>query len=220
MIKIEDSWLHHLAPEFEKPYFGSLTEKVREEYRNYQCYPPGSKICNAFNLCPFDKVKAVIIGQDPYHEPGQAMGLSFSVPEGIAPPPSLINIFREIESDLGKPAARTGDLTRWAMQGVLLLNATLTVRAHVANSHQRLGWTTFTDAAIKSLSDNREHIVFMLWGGFARSKAYLIDKTRHLVLECAHPSPLSANRGGWFGNRHFSRCNAYLAQYGIAPIEW
>ena len=220
MIKIEDSWLHHLAPEFEKPYFGSLTEKVREEYRNYQCYPPGSKRFNAFNLCPFDKVKAVIIGQDPYHEPGQAMGLSFSVPEGIAPPPSLINIFREIESDLGKPAARTGDLTRWAMQGVLLLNATLTVRAHVANSHQRLGWTTFTDAAIKSLSDNREHIVFMLWGGFARSKAYLIDKTRHLVLECAHPSPLSANRGGWFGNRHFSRCNAYLAQYGIAPIEW
>ena len=164
MIKIEDSWLHHLAPEFEKPYFGSLTEKVREEYRNYQCYPPGSKIFNAFNLCPFDKVKAVIIGQDPYHEPGQAMGLSFSVPEGIAPPPSLINIFREIESDLGKPAARTGDLTRWAMQGVLLLNATLTVRAHVANSHQRLGWTTFTDAAIKSLSDNREHIVFMLCG--------------------------------------------------------
>ena len=220
MIKIEDSWLHHLAPEFEKPYFGSLTEKVREAYRNYQCYPPGSKIFNAFNLCPFDKVKAVIIGQDPYHEPGQAMGLSFSVPEGIAPPPSLINIFREIESDLGKPAARTGDLTRWAMQGVLLLNATLTVRAHVANSHQRLGWTTFTDAAIKSLSDNREHIVFMLWGGFARSKAYLIDKTRHLVLECAHPSPLSANRGGWFGNRHFSRCNAYLTQYGIAPIEW
>ena len=220
MIKIEDSWLHHLAPEFEKPYFGSLTEKVREEHRNYQCYPPGSKIFNAFNLCPFDKVKAVIIGQDPYHEPGQAMGLSFSVPEGIAPPPSLINIFREIESDLGKPAARTGDLTRWAMQGVLLLNATLTVRAHVANSHQRLGWTTFTDAAIKSLSDNREHIVFMLWGGFARSKAYLIDKTRHLVLECAHPSPLSANRGGWFGNRHFSRCNAYLAHYGIAPIEW
>ena len=220
MIKIEDSWLHHLAPEFEKPYFGSLTEKVREEYRNYQCYPPGSKIFNAFNLCPFDKVKAVIIGQDPYHEPGQAMGLSFSVPEGIAPPPSLINIFREIESDLGKPAARTGDLTRWAMQGVLLLNATLTVRAHVANSHQRLGWTTFTDAAIKSLSDNREHIVFMLWGGYSRSKAYLIDKIRHLVLECAHPSPLSANRGGWFGNRHFSRCNAYLAQYGIAPIEW
>ena len=220
MIKIEDSWLHHLAPEFEKPYFGSLTEKVREEYRNYQCYPPGSKRFNPFNLCPSDKVKAVNIGQDPYHEPGQAMGLSFSVPEGIAPPPSLINIFREIESDLGKPAARTGDLTRWAMQGVLLLNATLTVRAHVANSHQRLGWTTFTDAAIKSLSDNREHIVFMLWGGFARSKAYLIDKTRHLVLECAHPSPLSANRGGWFGNRHFSRCNAYLAQYGIAPIEW
>ena len=220
MIKIEDSWLHHLAAEFEKPYFASLTEQVREEYHNHQCYPPGGKIFNAFNLCPFDKVKVVIIGQDPYHEPGQAMGLSFSVPEGITPPPSLINIFWEIESDLGKPAARTGDLTRWAMQGVLLLNATLTVRAHMANSHQRLGWTTFTDAAIKSLSENRDHLVFMLWGGFARSKAYLIDKTKHLVLECAHPSPLSANRGGWFGNHHFSRCNTYLTQYGIAPIEW
>ena len=220
MVHIGNSWDDVLKEDFESENYQNLRKFLATEYRTRVIYPDMHDIFNALKYTPYEKVKVVILGQDPYHEPGQAMGLSFSVPEGIAPPPSLINIFREIESDLGKPAARTGDLTRWAMQGVLLLNATLTVRAHVANSHQRLGWTTFTDAAIKSLSDNREHIVFMLWGGFARSKAYLIDKTRHLVLECAHPSPLSANRGGWFGNRHFSRCNAYLAQYGIAPIEW
>ena len=162
----------------------------------------------------------LVLGQVPYREPVQAMGLSFSVPEGVTPPPSLINIFKEIELDLGKPAAKSGDLTRWATQGVLLLNATLTVRAHVANSHQRLGWTTFTDAAIKALSDKREHLVFMLWGGFARSKKYLIDQNKHLVLESVHPSPLSANRGGWFGNHQFSRCNDYLAQNGEKTIEW
>lgn len=220
MVQIEDTWRQQLASEFEKPYFATLTEQVREEYRTYQCYPPGGKIFNAFNLCPFDKVKVVIIGQDPYHEPGQAMGLSFSVPDGIVPPPSLINIFKEIELDLGKPAVKSGDLTRWAEQGVLLLNATLTVRAHVANSHQRLGWTTFTDAAIKALSDGRQNLVFMLWGGFARSKSYLIDKQKHLVLESVHPSPLSANRGGWFGNHQFSRCNEYLRGNGIEPVEW
>lgn len=220
MVQIEDSWKRQLGAEFEKPYFASLTAQVREEYSTYKCYPPGSKIFKAFNLCPFDKVKVVIIGQDPYHEPGQAMGLSFSVPDGIVPPPSLINIFKEIELDLGKPAAKSGDLTRWAEQGVLLLNATLTVRAHVANSHQRLGWTTFTDAAIKALSDSRQNLVFMLWGGFARSKSYLIDKQRHLVLESVHPSPLSANRGGWFGNHQFSRCNEYLSLHGIEPVEW
>ena len=219
-VEIESSWKQHLGAEFDKQYFVNLTNLVREEYLHYQCFPPGNKIFNAFNLCPFDDVKVVIIGQDPYHEPGQAMGLSFSVPEGVTPPPSLINIFKEIELDLGKPVAKSGDLTRWATQGVLLLNATLTVRAHIANSHQRLGWTTFTDAAIKALSDKREHLVFMLWGGFARSKKYLIDQNKHLVLESVHPSPLSANRGGWFGNHQFSRCNEYLAQNGEKTIEW
>ena len=193
---------------------------MREAYLHTTCYPPGKLIFNAFNLCPFHKVKVVIIGQDPYHEPGQAMGLSFSVPEGVVMPPSLINIFKEIEMDLGKPMPRNGDLTRWAEQGVLLLNATLTVRAHQANSHQRLGWTTFTDAAIKALSDHRDGLVFMLWGGFARSKKYLIDQNRHLVLESVHPSPLSANRGGWFGNHQFSRCNEYLRGRGEQEIAW
>lgn len=219
-VQIEPSWQRQLGAEFEKDYFARLTYLVREEYGRYACYPPGRLIFNAFNLCPFDKVKVVIIGQDPYHEPGQAMGLSFSVPESIAMPPSLINIYKEIEQDLGKPMPHSGDLTRWAEQGVLLLNATLTVRAHEANSHQRLGWATFTDAAIKALSEGREHLVFMLWGGFARSKKYLIDRSRHCILESVHPSPLSANRGGWFGQHQFSRCNAYLAEQDIEPIDW
>lgn len=209
-----------MGAEFEKSYFANLTRLVREEYLHHACYPPGPLIFNAFNLCPFDRVKVVVIGQDPYHEPGQAMGLSFSVPEGIPAPPSLVNIFKEIELDLGKPMPLNGDLTRWADQGVLLLNATLTVRAHEANSHQRLGWATFTDAAIKALSDRRDNLVFMLWGGFARGKKYLIDTNRHLVLESVHPSPLSANRGGWFGNRQFSRCNAFLESKGLTPVEW
>ena len=219
-VKIEESWKQHLSSEFEKPYFAELTNFVRQEYNSTTCYPPARLIFNAFNLCPFDHVRVVIIGQDPYHEQGQAMGLSFSVPDGIAMPPSLLNIFKEIEGDVGTPMPVSGNLTRWAEQGVLLLNATLTVRAHAAGSHQRHGWETFTDAAIRALSAGREHVVFILWGGYARSKATLIDRTRHLVLESVHPSPLSANRGGWFGNHHFSRCNDYLVQHGLQPINW
>ncbi len=219
-VKIEESWKQHLETEFSKDYFAELTRQVHQEYRNGACYPPGNLIFNAFNLCPFDQVKVVIIGQDPYHEPGQAMGLSFSVPEGIAMPPSLINIFKEIWGDLGTPMPANGDLTRWARQGVLLLNATLTVRAHIANSHQRLGWSLFTDAAIRCLSAEREGLVYMLWGGYARSKRTLIDSQRNLVLESVHPSPLSANRGGWFGQHQFSRCNAYLESKGTTPIDW
>ncbi len=219
-VKIEDSWREQIGAEFDKQYFVNLTNLVREEYLHYACYPPGKLIFNAFNLCSFQDVKVVIIGQDPYHEPGQAMGLSFSVPEGVMMPPSLINIFKEIQMDLGVEMPKSGDLTRWAQQGVLLLNATLTVRAHQANSHQRLGWTTFTDAAIKALSDHRDHLVFLLWGGYARSKSYLIDKNKHLVLESVPPSPLSANRGGWFGNHQFSRCYAYLEQNGLTPVNW
>ncbi len=219
-VNIEESWKKHLDDEFSKQYFARLTDFVRTEYTQHTCYPPGNLIFNAFNLCPFDKVKVVIIGQDPYHEPGQAQGLSFSVPDGTRLPPSLINIFKEIELDLGKPMPLTGDLTRWACQGVLLLNATLTVRAHQAASHQRQGWEEFTDAVIKALSDGRDHIVFILWGGYARSKARLIDASKHLILQSVHPSPLSANRGGWFGNHHFSRANAFLEEHGEAPVEW
>lgn len=219
-VQIEPSWKEYLQGEFEKPYFLQLTESVRREYSAGVCYPPGKLIFNAFNLCPFNEVKVVIIGQDPYHEPGQAHGLSFSVQEGIQFPPSLQNIFKEIHDDLGTPIPQNGDLSRWALQGVLLLNATLTVRAHQANSHATLGWQQFTDAAIQALTRGREHIVYMLWGGFARSKAYMIDKNRNLVLESVHPSPLSANRGGWFGQHQFSRCNAYLMQQGLPPIKW
>lgn len=219
-VKIDNSWREHIGAEFEKPYFSALTDFVRHEYTTTTCYPPGSLIFNAFNLCPFDRVKVVIIGQDPYHEPGQAQGLSFSVPEDVPFPPSLQNIFKEIQLDLGKPMPPTGDLTRWAEQGVLLLNATLTVRAHQAASHQRHGWEQFTDAAIRALSAERENLVFILWGGYARSKAQLIDRSRHLVLESVHPSPLSANRGGWFGNHHFSQCNAYLREHGEQEIDW
>ena len=220
MIDIEVSWKQYLKSEFEKPYFAKLTENVRNEYKNGLCFPPAKLVFNAFNLCPFDKVKVVILGQDPYHEQGQAMGLSFSVPEGIMLPPSLQNIYKEIQNDLGKPIPTSGDLTRWAKQGVLLLNATLTVRAHIANSHQTLGWANFTDAAIEALNAHREHIVFMLWGGFARSKKRLIDANRHCIIESVHPSPLSANRGGWFGQHQFSRCNAYLKQQGLDEIDW
>ncbi|MCR4772979.1 MAG: uracil-DNA glycosylase [Prevotella sp.] len=219
-VKIEESWKKHLGNEFEKQYFVDLTNFVKSEYTQFQCFPPGKYIFNAFNLCPFDDVKVVIIGQDPYHEIGQAHGLSFSVNDGVQFPPSLINIFKEIEMDLGKPMPNSGNLTRWAQQGVLLLNATLTVRAHAAGSHQRKGWETFTDAAIKALSDERENLVFILWGGYARSKKSLIDMSKHLVLESVHPSPLSANRGGWFGNHHFSRCNAYLEEHGKKAIDW
>ena len=209
-----------MSAEFSKPYFQSLADAVRQEYRTTTCYPPASLVFNAFNLCPFDKVKVVIIGQDPYHEPGQAHGLSFSVQDGVPFPPSLQNIFKEIEQDLGIPVPSTGNLTRWAQQGVLLLNATLTVRAHLANSHARLGWQLFTDAAIRALASQRQHLVYMLWGGYARGKAYMIDRQQNLVLESVHPSPLSANRGGWFGQHQFSRCNQYLQQNGIEPIQW
>ena len=219
-VKIEASWKKHIGNEFDKQYFIDLTQFVRQEYLHHQCFPPGKLVFNAFNLCPFDKVKVVIIGQDPYHEMGQAMGLSFSVPQGVVMPPSLINIFKEIEMDLGTPMPANGDLTRWAKQGVLLLNATLTVRAHQAGSHQRKGWEEFTDAAIRALSAERSNLVFIHWGGYARSKKALIDASKHLVLESVHPSPLSANRGGWFGNHHFSRCNDYLKAHGIEPIQW
>ncbi|MDD7318577.1 MAG: uracil-DNA glycosylase [Prevotella sp.] len=219
-VKIDPSWAENVGEEFDKPYFAKLADFVRSEYSSAVCYPPGPEIFNAFNLCPFDKVKVVIIGQDPYHEPGQAEGLCFSVKEGVMPPPSLVNIFREIEGDLGVKMPANGSLRRWARQGVLLLNATLTVRAHQAASHQRRGWEEFTDACIRALSRRRRNVVYMLWGGFARSKAQLIDPQHNLVLQSVHPSPLSANRGGWFGNHHFSRCNDYLRSQGIEEIAW
>lgn len=219
-VKIEPSWKARLGAEFEKPYFAQIVAQVKREYGSGPCYPPGRLIFNAFNLTPFDRVKVVIIGQDPYHEPGQAMGLSFSVPEGVQMPPSLQNIFKEIADDLGKPFPKDGDLTRWARQGVLLLNATLTVRAHQANSHAAFGWSIFTDAAISALNHGREHIVYMLWGSYARSKRGLIDAGKNLILESVHPSPLSANRGGWFGQHQFSRCNAYLKANGETEIDW
>ncbi len=219
-VKIEASWGNQLASEFEKPYFAQLVKSVHREYASGVCYPPGRFIFNAFNQTPFDRVKVVILGQDPYHEPGQAHGLSFSVQDGVPFPPSLQNIFKEISDDLGTPIPPSGDLTRWARQGVLLLNASLSVRAHQANSHASLGWQQFTDAAIHALASQREGIVYMLWGGFARGKAYMIDRSRNLVLESVHPSPLSANRGGWFGQHQFSRCNAYLQEHGQEPIIW
>jgi len=219
-VKIEPSWKQHLQGEFEKPYFAQLTESVRREYMAGTCYPPGKFIFNAFNLCPFNDVKVVIIGQDPYHEPGQAEGLCFSVKDGVMMPPSLINIFKEINADLGTAMPRSGSLRRWAEQGVLLLNATLTVRAHQAGSHQRRGWEQFTDAVIQSVAREKEHVVYMLWGGFAKTKSAFVNQTANLVLQSAHPSPLSANRGGWFGNHHFSRCNQYLQQTGQEPIQW
>ena len=219
-VQIEESWKTHLEPEFEKDYFRTLTEFVRSEYSQYQIFPPGKLIFNAFNLCPFDKVKVVIIGQDPYHGPGQAHGLCFSVNDGVAFPPSLVNIFKEINNDLGKPIPTSGNLERWAEQGVLLLNATLTVRAHQAGSHQNKGWETFTDAVIRIISEKKENLVFFLWGSYAQRKGAFIDTRRHLVLKCVHPSPLSANRGGWFGNHQFSQANSYLKSHGLKEIEW
>ena len=220
MVDIEASWKQHLEGEFTKPYFTQLTESVRNEYRNGLCFPPGKLVFNAFNLCPFDKVKVVILGQDPYHEQGQAMGLSFSVPEGIMLPPSLQNIYKEIQNDLGKPIPTSGDLTRWAKQGVLLLNATLTVRASSPGSHQNRGWEQFTDAVIRTVSEQRTNVVFLLWGNYARQKGAKIDRAKHLVLESGHPSPMSANKGYWFGNRHFSQTNSYLISKGLQPIDW
>lgn len=218
-VQIEASWKERLQPEFDKPYFKSLTDFVRSEYSQATVYPPGRLIFNAFNLCPFDKVKVVIIGQDPYHGAGQAHGLCFSVNDGVQFPPSLANIFKEIKDDIGTPTPASGNLERWAAQGVLLLNATLTVRAHMAGSHQRHGWETFTDAVINLLATQKEHLVFILWGAYAQRKGAFIDRTRHLVLASAHPSPLSAYNG-FFGNRHFSKTNEYLNEHGMQPIKW
>ncbi len=219
-VKIEASWKARLNQEFEKPYFSNLVSFVKEEYANHTVYPPGKLIFNAFEQCPFDNTKVVILGQDPYHGARQAMGLSFSVNDGIAQPPSLINIFRELHDDLGVAVPVSGNLERWATQGVLLLNATLTVRANTAGSHQKKGWEQFTDAVIKCISDEKEGVVFMLWGKYAQDKGAVIDAKKHLVLKAKHPSPMSANQGGWFGNKHFSQANAYLVQQGKSPIAW
>lgn len=218
-IQIEASWKEQLSPEFGKDYFKELTEFVRQEYRTGQVFPPGKLIFAAFDHCSFKNMRVVIIGQDPYHGPGQANGMCFSVAEGVKHPPSLRNIFKEIKADCGTPVPDSGDLGRWAKQGVLLLNATLTVRAGDAGSHQNRGWETFTNAVIKSISDRKEHVVFILWGAFAQRKGEVIDRMKHLVLTSAHPSPFSADRG-FFGNRHFSKTNKYLEQHNLAPIVW
>lgn len=218
-VKIESSWLEALSSEWDAPYFRQLADFVHQEYRTTTVYPPAKKIFAAFDACPFHEVKVVIIGQDPYHGPGQANGLCFSVSPDVAIPRSLVNIFKEIQNDLGRPIPSNGDLSRWAQQGVLLLNATLTVRAHNAGSHQGKGWEQLTDAAIKKLSSDRDGIVFILWGAYAGKKAELIDSSRHLILTSVHPSPLSASRG-FFGNHHFSSANEYLVKQGKTPIEW
>ncbi|MCH2217702.1 MAG: uracil-DNA glycosylase [Flavobacteriales bacterium] len=219
-VKIEESWKNILSEEFEKPYFNHLIQFVKSEYQSNRCYPRGSQIFSAFDYCPFDRVKVVIIGQDPYHGVGQANGLCFSVHDDIPHPPSLVNIFKEIEVDLGKPYPNSGDLSSWANQGVLLLNATLTVRAHKAGSHQGKGWEQFTDAVIEKISQQREGVVFLLWGGFAKRKGAKIDVSKHHVLTSGHPSPLSANRGYWFGNKHFSKTNELLHQMKLSTINW
>ena len=218
-VKIEPSWQSVLADEFEEDYFQSLVDFVKNEYQSTRIYPPGSQIFNAFDFCPFDQVKVVILGQDPYHGTGQAHGLCFSVNPGVTMPPSLVNIFKEIKTDLGKEFPPDGNLERWAHQGVLLLNATLTVRASDPGSHQNKGWEQFTDAAIQAISNARENIVFMLWGAYAQRKGEIIDRNRHHILQSPHPSPFSADRG-FFGNKHFSQCNNYLVSKGISPIEW
>lgn len=218
-VTIEESWKRVLGSEFEKEYFKTLRDFIHSEYRNKTIYPPAKQIFNAFDSCPFESVKVVILGQDPYHEPSQAHGLSFSVLPPCPPPPSLVNIYKEIRSDIGTLVSANGDLTAWSRQGVLLLNATLTVEAHKAGSHQNKGWETFTDSAIKALAENREHLVFMLWGSYAQRKGAFIDRSRHLVLQAPHPSPLSAYRG-FFGCKHFSAANAYLISQGLSPIVW
>ena len=218
-VKIEPSWKQKLQSEFEKEYFTYLAEFIRKEYKTTIVYPPASLIFNAFNLCPFEKVKAVIIGQDPYHGHGQAHGLCFSVRDGVVFPPSLINIFSELQSDLGIAPPLSGNLERWAEQGVLLLNSILTVRANLAGSHQNKGWERFTDEVIRILNREKEHLVFFLWGAYAQKKGESIDRSKHLVLESVHPSPLSASKG-FFGNHHFSRCNEYLKNNNIEPLKW
>ena len=218
-VRIAQDWKEILAPEFDKPYFEELIGFVKQEYASRRIFPRGSNICRAFDKCPLDSLKVVIIGQDPYHGPGQAHGLCFSVNDGVAFPPSLVNIFKEIKEDIGTATPPTGNLTRWAEQGVLLLNATLTVRAHQAGSHQRHGWEEFTDAAIRVLAEERENLVFILWGSYAQKKGAFIDRNKHLVLSSAHPSPLSAYNG-FFGNKHFSKTNEYLKTHGKTEINW
>lgn len=218
-VRIDESWRQVLQPEFDKPYFELLTDFVRHAYATRQCFPPAKHIFRAFDLCPFDKVRVVIIGQDPYHDVNQAHGLCFSVQEGVPAPPSLVNIYKELNRDLGKPIPTSGDLIHWAEQGVLLLNATLTVEAHKAGSHQGKGWEELTDAAIQALNNQRSNIVFMLWGSYAQRKGQFIDRRKHLVLTAVHPSPLSAYRG-FIGCGHFSQANHYLQQHGLSPIAW
>lgn len=219
-VNINQSWKEVLSDEFDKPYFEKLISFVKDEYAGHTCYPKGSRIFSAFDHCPFDKVKVVILGQDPYHGPGQANGLCFSVSDGIAMPPSLKNIFKEIQDDLGKPFPPTGNLERWADQGVLLLNAVLTVRQGEPESHKGKGWETFTDAVIQKISDEKSDVVFMLWGAYAKKKGARVNKAMHKVLESGHPSPFSALKGHWFGNRHFSQANAFLKSKGKDEIEW
>ncbi|SDR78565.1 uracil-DNA glycosylase [Gramella sp. MAR_2010_147] len=219
-VRIHQSWKNEFENEFEKEYFKDLIGYVKHEYSKHKCFPPGPEIFAAFDHSTFQETKVVILGQDPYHGVNQANGLCFSVRDGIPIPPSLINIFKEIESDLNKPVPPTGNLERWASQGVLLLNATLTVRAHQAGSHQKKGWETFTDQVIRTISEKKENVVFLLWGGYAKKKAKFIDASKHLILTSGHPSPLSANRGYWFGNKHFSTANNYLKQNGRKEIDW
>ena len=219
LVKIEESWQNVLQDEFEKPYFKNLVSFVKDEYTSQKVYPAGAQIFNAFAKCPFDEVKVVILGQDPYHGPNQANGLAFSVSDQVRIPPSLLNIFKEIKNDLGKDMPATGNLERWAEQGVLLLNATLTVRAANAGSHQKKGWEEFTDAVVQKVNDLKEHVVFMLWGAYAQKKGAFIDESKHLVLKAAHPSPFAADRG-FFGSHHFSKANKYLQEHGKEPIDW
>ena len=219
-IKIEDSWKIQLKDEFSKPYFRDLIQFVKYEYATHQVFPPGKLIFNAFDSCPFDACKVVVLGQDPYHGTGQANGLSFSVNDGVPKPPSLQNIFKEIKEDLGLPIPASGNLQRWANQGVLLLNATLTVRSGEAGSHQKKGWEQFTNAVIHKINENKEGVVFLLWGKYAQEKGKIIDESRHYVLKATHPSPLASKWGGWFGSKHFSQTNQYLIDHGKTPIEW
>ncbi|GAA0871672.1 uracil-DNA glycosylase [Gangjinia marincola] len=219
-VQIDESWKEYLQPEFEKPYFESLVQFIKQEYQQFKCFPKGSQIFNAFNHCSFDETKVVILGQDPYHGAGQANGLCFSVNDGIAIPPSLDNIFKELTNDIKIDYPSSGNLSSWADQGVLLLNATLTVRAHQAGSHQGKGWELFTDKVIEMISIEKEHVVFMLWGGYAKKKGAVINPEKHLVLTSGHPSPLSANRGYWFGNAHFSKANEYLVAHDKKPVAW
>ena len=217
---LEPSWASALASELQMDYWSELMAYVAKQYRNESCYPDPEAIFKAFELTPLGQVKVVILGQDPYHGPGQAHGLCFSVPEGVSQPPSLQNLFKELQEDLNCSAPSSGNLENWATQGVFLLNATLTVRAHQAGSHQKHGWEVFTDQVIRTLSKEKTGLVFLLWGGYAKQKARLIDENKHCILKSGHPSPLSANRGYWFGNKHFSKCNAYLKKQGQNPIQW